>query len=189
MFLFIILSTSFLSHIKYKLNQKKHKRILNFSFIKMTPFGCYHCFTRLSAFFLPKTGGRIKIVLHNFLQELTEVSCTCDFLVKFIPHQFSGFMSADCAGQDISWRTDCSSLLFMYFWHEYKFLIHKPRSWWDSVMLQVFCDSNSDSICPLLGANPWLCNWQMPVHTITEPPPELVVIQGVANHSSTLRCT
>ena len=50
-----------------------------------------------------------------------------------------GFKSADCAGQDISWKTCCSSLHLMYraqftsiLWviilHEYWSLSHKPRS-------------------------------------------------------------
>ena len=56
----------FLSHIKYKLNQKNTKKLLKISFIKMTPFGCNHCFIDFSAFFPLKTGGRLKIVLPSF---------------------------------------------------------------------------------------------------------------------------
>ena len=58
-----------------------------------------------------------------------------------------GFKSADWAGQDISWRMCCSSLLLKYLWQfscmvcvvilqKYNSLTHKPRSRWYRLILQ-----------------------------------------------------
>ena len=77
-----------------------------------------------------------------------------------------GFKSADCTSQDISWRTCCSFLLFMYFWQSllvcFGSLCCMNTNPWPTSHIPggITFDSWSDSICPIPGANLWLWNWQ-----------------------------
>ena len=168
----------FLNHIKYKLCQKI-KNFLNFWFIKMTLFGCYHCFTNSWYFFQKKLEVDWKWFCPVFLQELPEVNHTCglfssDFLVKFIPHQFNGIYVCWLHQprhqlNDVLFHfafnvplVEFTSMLRVIILHEHKPLSYKTCSRWDQVMLQYACDSLSDSVFSPLGTNPWLCNWQKP---------------------------
>ena len=101
------------SYIKYKL---KHKKTFNLS--KWSPLCLLTLLHWFSVFFPPKNGD-----------SSTELSCKscqkwaalvrCLALTSWSSSSHAslmGFKSTDCASQDISWRTWCSSLLLMYLW-------------------------------------------------------------------------
>ena len=111
-----------MSRIWYKLNnnnKKKNTKIfLNLWFIKMTPSHRYHCFTDTLNFF----HQNLKIILPSFPERVAQtwaalVGCLGLSLKSSSSHTRSvAFKSADCVGQDISWRTSCPSLILTSLW-------------------------------------------------------------------------
>ena len=109
----------------------------------MTTFGPYDSMIHwFSSFFLPKTGGRLKIVLPSFSVRVARGKLhlwlfTYDYSIKFIPRQFSGVK--------VRWlhrlRICFFSFVLMYqqaeftSWilHECKSLSFKLRSKWDHI--------------------------------------------------------
>ena len=151
-----------------------------------------------SAFFPPKTEGKLKRVIPSILARIgRHISglFSSDLWSSSFHTSSMGFKSADCAGQDISWKTFCSSLLLMYLWQcllvYFESLSCINTNLWTTSYVpdaSVCCDSQSNSICPITGTSPGLCNCQNS-HTIAKPPPYFTVgyIQGVRALSPTLR--
>ena len=124
-----------------------------------------------------------------FQQELPEVSYTYGCLAQIYQLNSShtcsiGFKSPDCIGQDISWRTCCSSLLLMYHWQNLQICFGSlsciSTNPWNTSHIPVCCDNQSDSIypSPFIGKS---------LHTITDPSScfAVGVIQEVAALSPT----
>ena len=98
---------------------------------------------RFSAFFPPKTEGRLKIIPPNYPAWVALVGCLALTLHSSSSHSSSiWFKSADCASQDISWRTGCSSLLLIYFWQSllvFRTLIRQSKRLYFSTLLPSLC--------------------------------------------------
>ena len=76
---------------------------------------------RFSPFFSPKAGSRqdssAQLSFKSYQRWAALVGCLALTYQSSSSHTSSmGFKSTDCAGQDISWRLCCSSLLLIYLW-------------------------------------------------------------------------
>ena len=152
---------------------KQHYNFLNVLFIKMKPFSSYHSFKDS----WHSIEQRMKVdwgyFWLAFLQELQEInrsfgSFINDFRSNSSHTSSMGFNSADCTGQDISWRTCCSSLFLMTSGRVYLYTFGHYLAWLKALNPQatfqvrlrdagLFYDSWWDSICSSTGANSRFC--------------------------------